>query len=363
MTVFLKIRLLKDRRMLKKSKLYNIILVLLLMFGQVLSGCTRTEDGTESSKKADVVLKFAGEDISLGEVYVYANTIVEQYEKSYGDSVWGMEVPISETETENMETITRKDIIESIVRVKVLSSKAEEYNIKLSADEEDKITRQADAFYKNLTDKQIEEMQLTRDIVVKVYKENEIAGRVYNKVVGNAGIEVSDEDARQTTFYDLVFEKYSVGNDGKVKELSEDEQTVQYERALQAYNTLVNPVSGSGNTNIEGLAEFYGASDSRYYTVSPSKIREMYGNEICEMLYSLEDGSYSLVTESEYGYHIFYMKALTDRDATDKLKESEISTKERNYFATYYEKWLKETDSGYSYDKSVDKDVYDKIQF
>ena len=125
----------------------------------------------------------------------------------------------------------------------------------------------------------------------------------------------------------------------------------------------MNPVSGSGNTNIEGLAEFYGASDSRYYTVSPSKIKEMYGSEICEMLYSLEDGSYSLVTESEYGYHIFYMKALTDRDATDELKESEISTKERNYFSAYYEKWLKEADPGYSYDKSVDKDVYSKIQF
>ena len=81
------------------------------------------------------------------------------------------------------------------------------------------------------------------------------------------------------------------------------------------------------------------------------------------MLYSLDDGSYSLVTESEYGYHIFYMKSLTDRDATDKLKDSEISTKERTYFSSYYEKWLQETDSGYSYDRSVDEDIYSKIQF
>ena len=89
----------------------------------------------------------------------------------------------------------------------------------------------------------------------------------------------------------------------------------------------------------------------------------MYGSEICDMLYSLDDGSYSLVTESEYGYHIFYMKSLTDRDATDKLKDSEISTKERTYFSSYYEKWLQETDSGYSYDRSVDEDIYSKIQF
>lgn len=348
--------------MQKRHSFKNIICVLVLMLA-VLSGCTRTEEGVENSIKSDIVFTFAGEDISLGEVYVYANTIIEQYEKSYGDNVWGMEVPVSETETENMEALTRKDIIESIVRVKVLCTKAEEYGIKLSADEEDKISRQAEAFYKNLTDEQIKEMQITREVAAKVFRENEIAGRVYDKIVKNAGIEVSDEDARQTTFYDLVFEKYSVDSNGKVKELSEDEKEVQYNRALQAYNTLVNPVTGSGSTNIEGLAEFYGASDSRYYTVSPEKIKEMYGSEICDMLYSLDDGSYSLVTESEYGYHIFYMKSLTDRDATDKLKDSEISTKERTYFSSYYEKWLQETDSGYSYDRSVDEDIYSKIQF
>ena len=147
--------------MQKRHSFKNIICVLVLMLA-VLSGCTRTEEGVENSIKSDIVFTFAGEDISLGEVYVYANTIIEQYEKSYGDNVWGMEVPVSETETENMEALTRKDIIESIVRVKVLCTKAEEYGIKLSEDEEDKIARQAEAFYKNLTDDQIEKMQLSR---------------------------------------------------------------------------------------------------------------------------------------------------------------------------------------------------------
>jgi hypothetical protein len=206
-------------------------------------------------------------------------------------------------------------------------------------------------------------MQLSRDIILTVYRENEIARRVYEEMMVRSGIEVSDEDVRQTTIYDLVFEKYTVDASGKVKELSQDEQQAQYERALQAYNTLVNPVAESDNTNIEGLAEFYGASDSRYYTLSPAEIREMYGDEITDMIYSLDDGTYSLVTESEYGYHIFYIQALTDREATDKLKQTEISSKQKAYFASYYDKWMKEMDPDYSFEKSVNDSVYNKIKF
>ncbi len=336
------------------------ILIVSLIMVLAVSGCGRQEQVEGKSEK---VLTFAGEDISIGEVYVYANTVVEQYEKSYGENVWDMEVPVSETETDTMKNLTRKDIIEDIVRVKVLVSKASEYDVTLSQDDEDILAKQADVFFKNLTDEQIEKMQLSRETILTVYKENEIASRVYDRIMDKAGIEVSDEDARQTTIYDLVFEKYAVDVSGNVKELSEDEKKAQYDRALQAYNTLVNPVSGSDNTNIEGLAEFYGAADSRYYTLSPTEIREMYGDEIADMIYSLDDGSYSLVTESEYGYHIFYIQALTDREATDKLKQTEISSKQKAYFTTCFEKWLNEIDPNYSFEKSVDEDVYNKIQF
>ena len=80
-------------------------------------------------------------------------------------------------------------------------------------------------------------------------------------------------------------------------------------------------------------------------------------------MYGLEDGSYSLVMESDYGYHIFYMKALTDRDATNERKNELIVSKRRKYMDTHYEEWLKNADPNFSYEKSVDFAVYDSIQF
>ena len=47
----------------------------------------------------------------------------------------------------------------------------------------------------------------------------------------------------------------------------------------------------------------------------------------------------------------FYIQALTDREATDKLKQTEISSKQKAYFASYYDKWRKEMDPDYSFEK------------
>ena len=355
----------KDK--LKRTSL--ISLTALMIFGA--SGCGNTS--VAEVKAADTVFTFAGKNISLGEVYLYANTVKEDYERVYGDGIWGVDISVTRNNSANMEDVTRKDIIEDIVHVKLLESKANDYKVALTQEEAEAVVDEADRFYKNLTDDQINEMQLDYDMIHGVMQENAIARKVYDTIIEDANIEVSDEDARETTFYDLYFDCYAVASSGDVTKFQDDERQAQYERALQAYNTLINPIESGVNdgtsatapnsTNIEGLAEYYGLRNSAYYTMTPAEIDGIYGSEIAENLYNLEDGSYSLVTESEYGYHIFYMKALTDRDATDKKKEELIVGKRRNYMETKYTEWLKETDPGFSYEKSVDFNVYDGIKF
>lgn len=324
-------------------------------------------------KAADTVFSFAGKNVSLGEVYLYANTVKEDYERVYGNGIWGVDISVTRDKSANMEDVTRRDIIEDIVHVKLLESKATEYKVALTQEEAEAVVEETDRFYKNLTDEQINTMQLDYDMIHNVMQENAVARKVYDTIIEEANIEVSDEDARETTFYDLYFDCYAVASSGDVTKFQDDERQAQYERALQAYNTLINPIDSGVNdgtsatnpnsTNIEGLAEYYGLRNSSYYTMTPAEIDGIYGRDIAEDLYSLEDGSYSLVTESEYGYHIFYMKALTDRDATDKKKEELIVGKRRNYMETKYTDWLKEADPGFSYEKSVDFNVYDGIKF
>ena len=354
--------------MKKIKNLISVVLIFAFLFS--LTACGETP-AVISGK--NVVLNFAGENITLGEVYLYANTVIEDYESVYGSEIWSTDISISRDATANMEDVTRRDIIENIVHVKMLKKKASEYKIALSDDDMKDVASATDSFFQKLTDEQLKKMELDYDTVKKVMEENAIARRVYDEIISGAEIEVSDEEARETTFYDLYFECYAVASSGDVTQFSEDEKAAQYDRALQAYNTLINPIESTTNDgtsskktnsmNIEGLAEYYGLKNSSYYTMTPSEIEGIYGKDICDSLYGLEDGSYSLVTESEYGYHIFYMKELTDRDATDQHKLDIIKTKKNAYMEELYAEWLPKIDAGYSYEKSVDFDVYQQIDF
>lgn len=349
-------------------KATTLILVLCMLAGLV--GCGEKETVPQD---AEVVFKFDGEEVTIGEVYLYANTVKDDYEYNYGSDIWDEDVSVSMDKSAKMEDVTRKDIIEDIVHVKLLVRKANDYKVALTEEETAKVTAETEDFYEKMTDEQIEKMQMSYELVSEVMNENALARKVYDAIIEEADIEVSDEEARETTFYDLFFEAYSVASSGDVTMFSEDEKQSQYERALQAYNTLINPIentvnegttsTGSNSTNIEGLAEYYGLVNSQYYTMTPVEIGAVYGEDIANSLYGLEDGSYSLVMESEYGYHIFYMKALTDRDATDEHKQEMIRYKRNDYMNELYTKWIDEEDPDFSYEDSVNFDVYEKIQF
>jgi hypothetical protein len=348
-----------DLRM--KKRIQPIICMLVFMLGLLgLAGCGQKNDSEEA---AEVVFSFNGQDVTLGEVYIYAKTVQEDYVATYGSDVWSMEVTLEDGSTAKLEEVTRQDIIDDIVRVKVLCVKANDMGIALTETEKEATLSEADSFWRDLTDEQIQSMQLTEELVQETLLENALADKTYQSIISQAEIEVSDETARETTFYDMYFECYQEDENGNIEAYSDEDKQLQYEKALQAYSTLIDPIGTEWTGNIESLAEYYGLEHSSYYTMTPEKIEEVYGEDICEDLYKLEDGSYSLVTETEYGYHIFYMQALTDREATDANKAKLTKEKEQSYFAEQYDQWMKDVDKKFSYEDSVDMEVYGQIVF
>ncbi|MCR5149047.1 MAG: hypothetical protein K6C35_08810 [Eubacterium sp.] len=345
------------------NKKYNrfrrgLAFVLLICTLLSLSGC----GDKEQEKTGNTVLVFAGNPISVGEVYIYAQIVKEDYEATYGKDVWNMEITLADGTQSNMEDATRKDVIDTIVRVKVLASMSRSYNIELNETELSAEQNKADIFFNRLTDVQLEKMQISESLVENVFCENALAERVYDKIVKNAGIELSDEEARITTFYDMFFSFYDEDDKGNVVTLTEDKKKEQYDKALQAYETLVSPVSEDSG-DIEGLATYYNLNHSSYYSMTKEEIIKQYGSEICDELYQLDDGSYSLVTETKYGYHIFYMKYLTDPEATAERKALLTAKEEERYFASKLPAWIKSVDPKYTYVKSVNFDVYNEISF
>lgn len=345
-----------DRKFKIRKRLISCLLVLAVLMGLTACG------DTEQEKTGNTVLVFAKNPISLGEVYIYAQIVKEDYEATYGKDVWDMQITLADGTLANMEEVTRQDIINTVVRVKVLISMARKYNVELNETEISAEQNKADIFYNRLTDDQINRMQINESLVENVFQENAIAEKVYKKIVGSAGIELSDEEARVTTFYDMFFAFYDEDDKGNVVTLSDEKKKEQYDKALQAYETLVSPVSEDSG-DVEALSAYYNLSHSSYYSMTREEIVKQYGESIADDLYQLSDGSYSLVTETKYGYHIFYMAHLTDPEATAERKAALTAKEEERYFASKLPYWIKELDSGYSYAKSVRFDVYKEISF
>ena len=346
-------------------RLSALLLALLLVFPLTACGGKTDSTGTEQidEKAEDTVFRFMGQNISLGEVYLYAKPVIEDYDKTYGKDIWLMSVQLEDGTKQDMQSLTRKDVIENIVKVKLLLSKASEYGVSLTDEDRSQVEIQTEAFWKNLTDEQIDEMHLNRDLVQTCIEENLLATRVYETMMDEAGIEISDETARETTFFDLYFPCYTEQSDGVLIPMGGAEKQEQYDKAVQAYNTLVSPAEDNVKKDPSLLASYYNLKDATYYTMTPEEIKTTYGKDVYEMLYKLEDGSCSLVTETEYGYHVFCMKALTDREATDKRKARLERDKRNEYFNQIYLNWLKTSDPNYHYEDSVNREVYDQIQF
>lgn len=319
-----------------------------------LSGCTtRESDGTEA-----VLYKFGDSTITFGEYYIYAKTIEEEYQKAYGNGVWSLELTIGE-EKRSVKDVTIRDLISDINRVKVLVAQTEEMQISLSDSEKAEVENAAAAFYSGLTEKDIAETEVTKQLVEKVMEENMLAEKVYRQVISEYDFEISEEEARMTTFYDMIFECYEAKKDGTVEEYTEEKKASQLERANEALSSLAQDENVTYDTIVGKYDLQYAAS----YTMSRTDLVQEYGESVANKILELSDGEVSTVIQSEYGYHIFKMIKANDQELTKKNQESIISQKQKEYFSGMYEEWKKKYDSAFDLEKEVDMELANRFPF
>lgn len=330
----------------------------------LLTACGKEKKQNIVSQDGTIVFQYGDNVVRLGETYIYVNTVKDRYELQYGEDIWQMTLPEDAETGESILALTKEEVITEIVKVKTLCAHAEEYGAKLSDLELEQIQLDAGEFYSKLTDEDIETMEITEDIVYQVMYENAVAKLVQNKILESDPIEISDEEARMTTFYDMYFACYSINESGNVVPYTEEEKEVQYENALQACSTLATASMDENKEaeNIENLAAYYKLEEGGNMTLTPEEIVDTYGQEIHDLLYSMENGDYSTVIESEYGYHVFQMIHLTDPEATKARKD--VMTKDAidARLSDTLTQWKNEIDPDFKYPDSVYMDVYDTIK-
>ena len=336
----------------------------LIFFIIFVTGCTKHSVDDKDIKDDKVVFQYCDNIITKAEVYVYINTIKDRYESQYGEDVWALSLPDSDSEDVSMIDLTRQEVVDEIIKVKTLYAHADDYDISLTEKENSEIEERAADFYNGLTDNEKLDMSLTNDKITQILVENAIAKKVEDKILEDTPIEISDEQARMTTFYDMYFDCYDISEDGTIVPYDSEKRREQYEQALAACSSLATAVLDNDEDaeNIEKLSEYYQLEHAKEQTMTPEEILETYGEDIYNLLYSMENGDYSTVVESEYGYHVFQMIALTDADETASRKAQMTEAAIDDMLADTIDKWQKEIDADFSYPDSVDMDVYDTIE-
>lgn len=347
----------------KKKKIISIVLALCMLAG-LGTGCGSKEQEAQVQEKSGgtLVFQYGNNLVTKGEVYIYIETVRERYEMQYGSDVWQTVLPDGGEGT-SMENLTREEVVKEIVRVKTLCAHAEDLGIELSEEEVSELNRKADDFCEGLTDEQLEQTEITKEKAEKVMQENAIASKVEAKILDDRKIEISDEEARMTTFYDMYFACYSMDENGVITPYTDDEKKQQHENAVQACATLATAElqENADAENIEKLAEYYQLDQAQMQTLSPAQILETYGQDVYDLLYSMENGQYSTVVETQYGYHVFQMIALTDQTKTNEQKIVLYNQEVQDALSETLDKWQKQIDSRFKYPDSVDMDVYDSI--
>lgn len=315
-------------------------------------------DAKEETENAQIVYQYGDAVVTYGEFYVYAKTVEEDYRKTYGNGIWSLELSTDEGKS-SVREVTIKDLINNINRVKVLAAQAEDMEVILSDKEKAEAENTAAAFFAGLTQQDKKETELTQELVRKVIEENVLAEKVYNQAISEHEFEISEEQARMTTFCDMVFECYKVKQDGSVEEYTEEKKAAQLERANEALSALAQ----DEEMTYEMIVDKYDLQYAATYTMSRTELLEEYGESVTDKILELSDGGVSVVIESEYGYHIFKMLQSKDEELTKKNKESIIEQMQKEYFNGIYEEWAKKYDSHFSFEEDVNQELIKKFPF
>lgn len=331
----------------------------LMMAMGTLAGCNQQASEQSQTK----LFQYDGADVYLDEAWVYALIAKSTYETAYssmfGEDMWTMQVSADEEGNPiDFQEMVKESVIAQIKQIKILVNKAEELGVSLTADEKADAKEAAELFCGKAEGKAIlNTAGAGKDTIVKIYEENALASKVQKEAVKDVDTNVSDDEARQTTVYKLVFGLTTTNDDGETVDMTEEEKAEQLAKAQDALAQIQ-----SGSTTIEDLAETLKLTSTASETYGAGNSEG--GEEFETVMAGLKDGEVAPeVLTTEEGYVVAKLVAYTDEEATAQEKEAIISDREYELFQTVYEEWSKDLEAEWDYDEDIDVESWEKVLF
>ena len=309
-----------------KNKCRFAVLLVVCVIGTV--SCA---SGNDSGDYTRVVLTtgFAQDEIfrieklscTLPEMMVYLTNMKNQYESVYGDRIWQ-----ASYEGETLEGNIKETVLARVAKIKAMNLLAQEKDITLDEEEQDKIVKAAEEYFHSLSVQEVQELGVTQALIRQMYEEYALAGKVYEYLIADINPEISDDEARTITVQDILIKTYSLNENGERVPYSTQAKQEAYRRALEAWQR-----AKAGEDFSSLIAEYNEDANSTY-----SFGKGTYEDAFEDAAFNLGTDEISGVVETVYGYHIIKCISTFDRDETDRNKVKIVEQRRKEVFEEQY---------------------------
>ena len=291
-------------------------------------GCGVDKDAT--------VATIGEQEISLGLVnfmcrYQQAQ-ISEAYVYYFGEDVWTQDIYGTGT---TMEEDMISEIVEEVHEMYTLKAHMSDYNVEITAEEEEKIAEAVKAFMEANSKEALEEMGATEELVTEMLTLRAIKEKMEVAIKADVDREVSDEEANMRAYsmvtiniageYDSSYTNYTEYTEDEVAEITSNAEKM--EEALKA---------GGENVTLESVAEEYGYSVT---TGTYDADNETLNADVKTTLDSLSVGEISGLITTESELYFVRLDAETDETATETNRNSIITEREDALYTEVLEGW------------------------
>ena len=151
----------------------------------------------------------------------------------------------------NPEEYVKKQVISQMKQNIILIKKADKYDCKLTHSEKQQCSDSALSYYQDKTGKKVmKECGATREDVEKIYEDSTLASKVQKKIESKEKVTVTDDEARKSTIYRVVFATTKTGDNGQTTEMSKKEKKAVKAKAEKALKEIQ-----SGKKTIKKVAK------------------------------------------------------------------------------------------------------------
>ncbi|TAH67999.1 MAG: hypothetical protein EWM47_08500 [Anaerolineaceae bacterium] len=330
-----------------KRKHISLIALLLIIFSLPLSllACSKNE----------VIVEIDDTKLSLDD-FLYDIYLIEHerdlWNNKFKESL-GIDYFDYEYDGTSMKQLAKNTIMTKVILYEILSDQAKKKGYTLSDEEINTIDENVDKLIASISDVQLKESKMNRDILIKANNKLALADKYYLALIRD--FEVNEESIQSTVDSD-VYREYKTEclyvptteiSNKNISPLDEDELDKAYDK-IRFIKQLI--LKGSDFEEILGLVE--GAIHYERNFILSDNTAE---GEYKEAAKELANGAYSDVITTQFGHYIIHMLDNNSPSRYEMAIESAIKDEKTNQFKIHYDKLLEE------YEITINTEYWDSI--